>query len=114
VTVAEALETIRRVGAVESHHGKLKLRFPECERAALQPAVETLRSGKAEAIALLSRPDTPDWVSTSATEADGVPWAEWKAAALNRLFQEQGATGMPGRITPATVRHGERMARAGG
>jgi hypothetical protein len=40
----------------------------------------------------------------------GIPWAEWKAAALNRLFQEQGATGKPGRITAATVRHGERKA----
>jgi hypothetical protein len=38
----------------------------------------------------------------------GIPWAEWKAAALNRLFQEQGVTGKPGRITAATVRHGER------
>jgi len=38
----------------------------------------------------------------------GTPWAEWKAAALNRLFQEQGTSGQPGRITAATVRHGER------
>lgn len=37
-------------------------------------------------------------------------WAEWKAAALNRLFQEQGVTGRPGRITAETVRHGERTA----
>jgi len=37
-------------------------------------------------------------------------WAEWKAAALNRLFQEPGTTGKPGRITAATVRHGERKA----
>lgn len=37
----------------------------------------------------------------------GVPWAEWKAAALNRLFQEQGVTGQPGRITAATIQHGE-------
>jgi hypothetical protein len=35
-------------------------------------------------------------------------WAEWKAAMLNRLFQEQGRTGQPGRITAATVQHGER------
>jgi hypothetical protein len=34
-------------------------------------------------------------------------WAEWKAASLNRLFQEQGVTGRPGRITAATVLHGE-------
>lgn len=44
----------------------------------------------------------------------GTAWAEWKAAALNRLFQEQGVTGKPGRITAATVRHGERKAGGNG
>ena len=44
----------------------------------------------------------------------GIPWAEWKAAALNRLFQEQGTTGKPGRITAATVRHGEKKAGGNG
>jgi len=39
-----------------------------------------------------------------------VPWGEWKAAALNRLFQEQGVTGKPGRITAVTVRYGGRKA----
>ena len=34
-------------------------------------------------------------------------WAEFKAAMLNRLFREQGTLGQPGRITAATVRHGE-------
>lgn len=42
----------------------------------------------------------------------GIPWAEWKASALNRLFEEQGVTGKPGSITAATVRHGERGAEA--
>jgi hypothetical protein len=28
----------------------------------------------------------------------GVPWAEWKAAMLNRLFQEQARPGQSGRI----------------
>jgi len=41
----------------------------------------------------------------------GVSWAEWKAAALNRLFLEQGRTGQPGGITAETVRHGERSGR---
>ncbi len=41
----------------------------------------------------------------------GVPWCEWKAAMLNRLFREQGVTGQPGRITAATVRHGEASIR---
>ena len=40
-------------------------------------------------------------------------WSAWKASALNRLFQEQGATGRPGRITAATVRHGEASKAAG-
>jgi hypothetical protein len=39
-------------------------------------------------------------------------WAEWKAAALNRLFLERGVTGRPGRITAATVLHGERKQMA--
>ena len=39
-------------------------------------------------------------------------WCEWQARRLNRLFQEQGVTGKPGRITAATVRHGE-LKRAG-
>jgi len=36
-------------------------------------------------------------------------WPEWKATALNRLFLERGVTGRPGRITAATVLHGERQ-----
>jgi hypothetical protein len=47
-------------------------------------------------------------------DEQGVSWAEWKAAALNRLFQEQGVTGKPGRITAATLRHGERNAGGNG
>jgi hypothetical protein len=39
-------------------------------------------------------------------------WAEWKAAALNQLFQEQGVTGQPGRITAATVLKGERAGQS--
>ena len=35
-------------------------------------------------------------------------WCEWKAAALNRLFLEQGVTGKLGRITPDTVRQAEQ------
>ena len=38
----------------------------------------------------------------------GIPWAEWKAAALNRLFQEQGTTWKPGRIKATTILRSER------
>jgi hypothetical protein len=41
----------------------------------------------------------------------GKPCAEWKAEELNRFSQEQGVTGQPGRITAATVRHGEQSDR---
>jgi hypothetical protein len=43
----------------------------------------------------------------AARAENAISWPEWKARALNRLFLEQGRTGGPGRITPATVRHGE-------
>lgn len=41
----------------------------------------------------------------------GIPWADWQAARLNRLFAEQGRTREPGRITADAVRHGERRRR---
>ncbi len=91
--VAEALKLIRQVGVVENSGGHLRLRFPERERTALQPAIDALRSGKAEALALLAGP----------LSDQGVPWAQWKAAALNQLFQEQGTSRQPGQITAATV-----------
>lgn len=45
--------------------------------------------------------------TVSAEHESGLGWAEWKAMSLNRLFQEQGVTGQPGRITAATLEHGE-------
>ena len=39
-------------------------------------------------------------------EPRGVPFAEWKATAINREFER--CTGKPGNITAGTVRHGER------
>jgi hypothetical protein len=54
MTVAEALRTIRQAGTVESSAGKLKVRIPETSQAVLQGAIDTLRHGKAEALALLA------------------------------------------------------------
>ena len=56
---------------------------------------------------------TPGELPKMEEETGGIPWAEWKAAELNRLFQEQGSTGQPGRITAATIRHGEQRAANG-
>lgn len=60
MTVAEALGAIRRVGTVENYAGNLRLRFPEMMASELQPAVDTLRTGKAEALALLPNPEAAE------------------------------------------------------
>ena len=44
-------------------------------------------------------------------EAPGVPYTQWKAAELNRIFAEHG--GGPGRITAATVEDGLAKRAAG-
>ena len=66
MTVAEALSAIRRVGTVENQAGSLRLRFPETATSELQPAIHTLRVGKAEALALLSDPDSAELARASA------------------------------------------------
>jgi len=46
---------------------------------------------------------------------NGIPWAEWRARSLNKLFLEQGVTGQSGgqsgRIKAAAVQHGESGGR---
>jgi hypothetical protein len=39
---------------------------------------------------------------------DPLTYLEWKAKELNALFEAHGATGEPGKVTVATVRHGWR------
>ena len=74
--------------------------------------VAGLREQKAELVEFLTRFGGTGTIQTGASSdglgEHGVSWAEWKARALNRLFKEQGATGRPGRITAATVAHGEQ------
>ncbi len=65
MTVAEAVNAIRRVGTVESQAGNLRLRFPETATSELQPALDTLRVGKAEALALVSEPDPAELARAS-------------------------------------------------
>jgi len=52
-------------------------------------------------------------VDCSAARERVMSLCEWKAAALNDLFLKQGVTGQPGRITPETVRDGERKQGSG-
>ena len=66
MTVTEALNAIQRVGTVENYAGNLMLRFPETGASEIQSAIDTLRAGKAEALALLPDPDTAELARASA------------------------------------------------
>jgi hypothetical protein len=66
MTVTEALELVRQVGVVEGRGGVLRLKFPERDRAMLQPAIEVLRGGKAKALTLLAQPDPAEVACASA------------------------------------------------
>ncbi len=107
MTVLEALEAVRRVGRVECDAGKLRLKFPKSAVLGLQTAIEVLRTGRTAALALLSE-DGPRATGGLSDVEFGIPSAEWQARALNRLFQEQGSGGQPGKITAETIRHGEQ------
>jgi len=50
----------------------------------------------------------PQRANLAGARERGASWAAWKAAALNRLFQEQGVTGQPSRIMAATVEDGQK------
>jgi hypothetical protein len=90
--------------------GKLTASAPKGQLTA--EVVAGLREHKAEVIGFLARFGGTGTIQMGASSdylgEHGVSWAEWKARALNRLFKEQGATGRPGRITAATVAHGEQ------
>jgi hypothetical protein len=135
VTVHEAIHEVRKVGTIRAENGKLKLRFPEPERVRLEPAIDILRHNRESALQTLSTtesdptriPPADKWprslseLAAEVAQRSNDPqaarrevwmqWCEWKAVALNRLFQEQGTSGEPGRITPAVVRHGELKTR---
>jgi hypothetical protein len=102
----QALEAIRQVGTVRAAEGKLKLAFPARMRTSLQPALEVLKANRTEALALVLGGPPP-----GSREEHWQNWDGWKAAALNRLFQQQGVLGKPGEITAATVRHGRLAPR---
>lgn len=117
MTVHEAIQEVRKVETIRAENGKLKLRFPKPERASLEQVIETLRHNREIALKALSGAESdPATVPPAAMANDdslehrGVSREQWKADILNRLFLVQGRTGQPGRITAATVRHGERRA----
>ena len=60
MTVTEALEVIRRAGSVVDVGGSLKLAFPKSMHTELLPAIETLKTRKAEALAQLAQSDSAE------------------------------------------------------
>ena len=135
MTVHDAIHEVQKVGSIRAENGKLKLRFPEPERERLESVIETLRQNRETVLQTLSTveadsssiPPVADWpqsfseLAAEVGQRSGAPeaarrevwsnWCQWKAVALNRLFQEQGTSGQPGRITAATVEHGEKKER---
>jgi hypothetical protein len=115
--------------------GRLKLRFPEPERARLEPVIQILRQNREAALEAVATseaipPPIESWPESlldltqeraaqigdtqAAREEIWISWCEWKARELNRLLQEHGLTGQPGRIRPETIRNGvERAPRVG-
>ena len=133
MTVHEAMKEVRKVGTIRAENGKLKGRFPEPQRARLDPAIETLRQNRETVLKLLSAaesspankiPTAAVWPQSlselaaevwqhsgdieSARQGVWMHWCEWKAGELNRLFLEQGLTGEPGHIKPDTILQGEK------
>lgn len=73
--------------------------------------LDALSRNKAEIVAMMRSGNNHwggEYCLALEAETRGISWAEWKAAELNRLFEDQSVTGEPSRITVATVLHGER------
>jgi hypothetical protein len=93
----DALEAMRRFGA---HRG------------------EVWTSGELELVASIPDQTTRDEVESFKRQMDGclmpdaadegVSPEEWQGQMLNHMFQEQGVTGQPGKITVRTVKHGAK------
>jgi hypothetical protein len=72
MTVTDALSEIQLAGTVERHGDDLVVRVPRAAKAGLELALEALRTGKAEALALLSQwePTTAAWAHADRVLAD--------------------------------------------
>lgn len=102
--IADALTAVREFGSIRVEGSRLKLRVARAAMSKLAPAIEALLVQKSAVLAMLGSVEQDEHQSPMPT-----PWAEWKATELNRLFQEEGVVGQPGRITARTVEHGERV-----
>ena len=110
----EALEMVRRAGSIRIENGKLLVRFPEAERAQLQPALDFLRSHREEALRVLAEPPVPTLLSGEDApdnviepqppmpakgladidpDQTGMSYGEWQAAQLNAIFAQHGTGG---------------------
>lgn len=85
--------------------------WPEADRPELREAIQLLHGSHVQLLHLTD-PQVPEKYRLgpaqmrAPVDAQGMPWAEWKADMLNRLWKE--LTGRPARITAKTVAHGQR------
>jgi hypothetical protein len=71
------------------------------------PKIESTKPSKPSSVGFEGATLSGSPIIRKEIDTPGVSWAEWKAAALNRAFQEQGTSGQPGCIVAATVEHSE-------
>jgi hypothetical protein len=74
MTVHGAIDEIRRVGSIRAENEKLKIRFPESDRARLETAIEALRRNRQAALESISSaaaiPPSESWPESLRELAD--------------------------------------------
>ena len=80
MTLDEAISQINRTGSIRAENGKLKLRFPEPERARLGPAIETLRLNREAALEALGTTEIGDGRQETAMRASRYSTASARAS----------------------------------
>jgi hypothetical protein len=97
MTVPEALALIREVGGVEIRGGNLRVKFPEKDRARLQPALDTLRGCKDEVLAMVAAAASPETINTPGGKQTLLPPGsgfkptseqQWRKAAADKVFAD--------------------------
>lgn len=91
MTVAEAIEAIRREGSIQSDGDRIRVRIAEAAKASLQPAIETLRREKSSALQMLGSTEYGSEIAAGSPEGlrnalRGRALELWSDSAGGRLF----------------------------
>jgi hypothetical protein len=113
MTVPEALGLIREVGGVEIRGGNLRVKFPEKDRARLQPALHTLRRCKDEALAMVAAPSPLGGKLTllpAGSRFKPTSEKQWLKDAADKVFAEH-RKGQAARYAGMSLEQKEEIAR---